>query len=438
VCTLGKHSCAANVLHTCVLSGGCPAWDAGQGCGNHATCTQPDGADASCVCATAPAGCQGAVGAYCDADGMTLQTCLSDNGCLYLQSLATTCPSAKPCTGTGGRASCSCPPEPAACMGVAGTTCSGAAQIVTCSRDANQCLVVSGQPSSCGGAAQCAGQPGTALCTCPAPPTQCQGSVSGAVCSGNDVYSCTLDSSGCVTATKTTSCTAGKPCDGGTSGINAACTCANPASGTDCPAVQTAGAHCSGSTLVSCTTNSDGCVTASKTTCPGSCGHSYPSAACLSEQSFGWPTDAGGSQVSTTGYLTGVPVTVTTAATLLRFGIIAHAAGASVVMALYSSDGSGNPSARLAYIGSATLATGVNEFAATPAGVTLAANTTYWIMVATSATVSVGAGPAGSAQADYIAYTFGSPIPAAWPAMGSFSTAPVNPPPTYYIVALPQ
>ncbi|HVV53514.1 MAG TPA: choice-of-anchor R domain-containing protein, partial [Polyangia bacterium] len=439
VCAVGAHRCAGGLLESCMLMNGCPAWTAGTSCGSHATCTENGaGTDASCVCGAAPAGCNGQVGSYCSSDGLTLETCLSDNGCLYLQSPATTCPGGKPCTAAGGTASCSCPSPPAACMGVTGPTCSGTTAFVTCSRDSStQCLVIGTQSTSCKGAQQCTGVAGSAACACPAAPTVCQGFTSGTVCSGNSVYSCTTDAGGCVSATLAASCDAGKPC-GGTAG-SAACTCQNPASPSDCPTSEDNGSYCSGTTQVKCTTNSDGCTTVAKTACPttGACVHAYPSAICVSETDTGWPTDTGsGIETSATGYLSGVAVTVSATSTLRRFGIVSHTGGVQVIMALYASDASGNPTTRVASIGASTLAVGTNEFNAVPAGVTLTANTTYWIMVATSASATIGGGASQSVTLQYSSYIFGNPLPSSWPTTSSQS--PINPPPTYYIVALPQ
>ena len=443
VCTLSSHRCAGGLLETCALTNGCPAWSSGTGCGGHATCTEnASGTDASCVCNAAPAGCNGQVGSYCDTDNLTLETCLSDTGCLYLQSPATTCPSGKPCTVTGGQASCSCPAPPAACMGVTGPTCAsdGSAQFVTCSRDSTTQCLVTGQTTACKGAQKCTGLPGAAQCTCPMAPTTCQGFGNGTVCSSNDVYSCATDVGGCVSATLMSSCDAGKPC-GGTQGSTAACMCQNPASPSDCTATQNSGAHCSGSTLIKCTTNTDGCTSESTTACPttGACVHAYPSAICVSQTDYGWPTDTGsGTESATTGYLSGVPVTVAATSTLQRFGVVSHGGGGTdqIVMALYASDVNGNPTTRVASMVATALAVGTNEYAATPSSVTLSANATYWIMAATNATVTVGGGPSQSVTLDYIVYTFGNPLPSPWPT--TYATSPINPPPTYYIVTLPQ
>jgi hypothetical protein len=444
VCTLTAHRCAGGLLEACALMNGCPTWSSGMSCGSHGTCTENGaGTDASCVCDAAPAGCNGQIGSYCATDGVTLETCASDTGCLYLQSPPTTCPSGKPCTVAGGQASCSCPAPPAACMGVTGPTCAsdGSAAYVTCSRDSTSQCLVAGQTTACLGAQKCAGSPGAAQCTCPsAPPAVCQGFGSGAICSGNAVYDCATDAGGCVSATLVASCDSGKPCAGTPS---AACTCQNAASPNDCSVTQGNGAHCSGNTLIKCTTNADSCTSETTTSCPttGACVHAYPSAICVSETDDGWPTNAGsGTETSTMGYLAGVSFTASATATLRRFGVVSIGGGGTdqIVMALYQSDANGNPTTRVASTAATNLAVGTNEFSATPAGVTLTQGATYWIMVATSASTTIAGGAGGQVQLDYVGYTFGNPLPSTWPTPTNFSTSPINPPPAYYVVVLPQ
>lgn len=444
VCTLTAHRCAGGLLEACALMNGCPTWSSGMSCGSHGTCTENGaGTDASCVCDAAPAGCNGQIGSYCATDGVTLETCASDTGCLYLQSPPTTCPSGKPCTVAGGQASCSCPAPPAACMGVTGPTCAsdGSAAYVTCSRDSTSQCLVAGQTTACLGAQKCTGSPGAAQCTCPsAPPAVCQGFGSGAICSGNAVYDCTTDAGGCVSATLVASCDSGKPCAGTPS---AACTCQNPATSSDCPSNTDNGARCSGTTLIKCTTNSDSCTTVSKTTCPtnGACQGTYPSAACVSEEDLGWPTDFGSMTTSQTSYLSAYPISVPTGnnPVLRRFGIIARATtvtSPAVTMVLYASDSTtGNPTgAPVASAVNMPLATGMNEFSATPNGVTLTGGATYWLAVATNGTIPVASNATLAQPFDYQAYTFNAPLPQSWPAMPFHDTTYT---PNYYVVVLP-
>ena len=443
VCTLNAKRCAGNSVQTCVTISGCPNWDTGTACGPRQTCSTSTNA---CVCNPPEGSCTSTPGTYCS-NTMTLQTCTADaNNCIYLGT-PTTCPMTKPCTVSGGTATCSCPTPPADCMSVTGNVCRGTGEFVTCGRNTDLCLVESPTPTTCSGGQTCMGGAGGANCACdPAPPV-CQGMGSGTICSGMNVVTCTTSSGNCVTSSVTATCTAGKPC-GGNAG-SAACMCVNPASASDCPISPTnytAGKRCVSNTLYDCVTNADGCTTVTKTVCPtsGACIHNYPSALCVSEQVIGYGTPLGTTAVESPGYLSGSPITVmgTSPVTLKRFGLFAYSPTNTAIVALYSDVG-GKPSARLAYSASTTLSTnGMNEIAVAspPTAVTLNPGT-YWIMVSyqnpsmPTGTTTVGASASMIQPVGYVAYTYGAPLPATLsnPTTG-YTTTAFN----MYIVALPQ
>jgi hypothetical protein len=262
-CNLGSKRCgSAGKLRQCVLIDGCPAWGAEMSCGSDGrrACTGAEPA-AHCACPAGPSGCNDQAGAFC-ASTTALETCLADaDGCIY-KGPTTTCPAAKPCTGSLPAASCSCGAAPAACMGASGNLCTGSTTLITCGSNPEGCPAITAM-KTCGASETCQGPAGSATCVCNTPPPACVGVGTGTVCSSNSVVSCGTTAGGCVTSSTVKSCTAGKPC----SLVNGAADCRCGAADPTCAGVT--GTVCSGNTVLSCGTNSDGCTTSSTAkTCP--------------------------------------------------------------------------------------------------------------------------------------------------------------------------
>jgi hypothetical protein len=85
-------------------------------------------------------------------------------------------------------------------------------------------------------------------------------SAPGPQCSGSTVVTCALQSNGCLIVSQTTPCAADQTC--ASSGVSVACVCNSVAPCT------TTGAICQGiSTVVVCTADANGCLTATSKTC---------------------------------------------------------------------------------------------------------------------------------------------------------------------------
>jgi hypothetical protein len=165
VCAPGAHRCEGGALLTCVMSNGCPAWDAGVACSTGQTC-QGEAPGAACGCPSPPAECSRGQGTSCESTARAL-TCIKDaQGCV--SSLQRTeCPAGKPCTGTFPAASCSCPPPPPECAGRTGRFCTPDGHLAECAADAvTSCVGL--QLSSCMGGKVCTGMFPDALCACSA------------------------------------------------------------------------------------------------------------------------------------------------------------------------------------------------------------------------------------------------------------------------------
>jgi hypothetical protein len=228
---------------------------------------------ATCSCTSAPAACAGQAGFFCAANGQ-LSTCdLDANGCLAITK-TTACASGLTCQGAAPGASCACPAPPAECVSGIGTACRGTGTVVTCARDANGCLVASGT-ASCPAGKPCAGTLPSAACTCPAPPAVCQAGT-GKLCDMGSVDTCGTDANACLVLASSVGCPAGKPCAG--SFPNAACTCPAPPAGCG----SGAGSSCSSTNVVTCSTDGNGCYQAAPSTCPAGkpCAGGFPGAAC--------------------------------------------------------------------------------------------------------------------------------------------------------------
>jgi hypothetical protein len=379
-------ACRANgELATCDLDGsGCLAVVSSGPCGPGLTC-QGTAPNASCRCPAAPAVCGGTTGTFCQ--GAAVVTCRRDNnGCLGITATAT-CTGVQTCGGSPGTARCTCPAPPAQCPGGAGKLCDGSGNLVNCVADANQCISVASS-GPCGTGLVCGGQFPNAACGCPPPPAACKGATSGNVCQSPTSYvSCATNAQGCVVVSSSNgACPGGsKPCTGepgqavcacstsappecflngvfmtggacasgrltrcasdgngcqsGTSMAcgtqtcqgtlpNAVCACSGAP---DCSVAGGEGTHCSGSTLIRCTATGQGCFTEATTTCtpPQACVGNNPVARCADEVAYGVPKPAGTESESWTERFVAIPIRITEATTLRRFGLIWAGNGAT-------------------------------------------------------------------------------------------------------------
>jgi hypothetical protein len=181
----------------------------------------------------------------CTAGGtVTLTVGVSDGdpapGCADTMSTTVTCtPSA-------------CGPPPAACAGLTsfpGTVCADGTHVVTCSRDASGCVVVS-PAIPCTANKTCQGAAGSGACACN---NTCAPAQQGNYCvDSNTAAVCTQTADGCFLSSGTTACSANKSCQG--AAPNGACACnatTCTVAGTFCIDAHTAG---------SCGTSADGCL----------------------------------------------------------------------------------------------------------------------------------------------------------------------------------
>jgi hypothetical protein len=387
------------------------------------------GSSAQCTCLAAPSGCEPGAGSFCQ-DG-ALETCLADaDGCVY-RGEPVACPADKPCSGEHPNASCSCAAAPAECQGLTGAVCRSAQERIRCARNASGCLTVANS-ETCPAPTTCAGTPGAATCKCPSAPAACMGVGTGDVCVSDTAYvHCTTDANGCVSASGL-NCAAGKPCRGAPG--SASCTCIDEPSPTQCPADARAGARCVGSSLYQCGSDALGCLRFKQQACAtGICGGSYPSAQCVSEHSSGWPNDLGGMQQHVTGALAGTRVGVPAASTLRRFGVISRQAGTHIILALYD-ELNGQPHNRVAATANTALVAGTNEIAVSlPPNAPVLPAGNYWIMVSVDAATQLAHGSA-SVPLAYVSYTHGGVLPSTL----SVVSSDVMTEPNLYIVVLPQ
>ena len=231
---------------------------------------------ATCTCEPPPAGCMATAGSFCSS-GTTLESCTADSdSCIYKQA-PKTCPAGKPCSGPYGAASCSCAAPPASCQNVTGTVCDGTGGYVRCQYDGNMCLAIQGT-TTCSGGQQCSGAAGSATCRCLADPPECLGVKNGTVCMGNSVVSCTTNAEGCVTASQAKTCNSSKPCGGPVGAADCTCPVVAACAGPG----QANGSTCSGNDVVTCAADGNGCQQVSVIHCDARkpCGGQYPGAAC--------------------------------------------------------------------------------------------------------------------------------------------------------------
>jgi hypothetical protein len=126
-------------------------------------------------------------------------------------------------------------------------------------------------------------------------------------------------------------------------------------------------------------------------------------------------------------YLLGEKITLSKAATLLKFGLISGSSGQHVVMALYT-DKNGAPNTLVAYTSStATTVSNMTMTASTQAALSA---TSYWIMAVYDTTGGPMQNSVTSNPIDYIAFTFGSTLPTTFPAPTTYTNQQFN----YYLV----
>jgi len=508
-CTGAGTSCVSGALVTCAVdSDGCVYQTGSVACPTSEPCggTFPS---AVCTCPAKPAACtNGQAGTFCDATNKNVVTCAPDaNKCLTVTGQIA-CNTA-PCTGTVGSATCgTCPTPPAECT-QSGKVCTSNGQLETCGLDGNGCMANLGSVG-CGSPQICQGTLPSAACTCPTPPSVCMNQA-GKVCSASGsttVVTCGMVN-GCLTTTGTKTCPSPQTCMGSLPSADCACptvaacqsgspgsycdtgngnlvTCTEdtnscfsagsvacgtglvcsgsfPSGKCACPSVPNCpatGKSCSGTTLVTCTqdsqsclheadtncaasglvcsmlggvngcncpaptggcgsaaskscsadnmlftcaANSQGCIQGSTTTCSAGSYCWTSTTACAAPIAVGYPTDLGGTENLGTGALAGEAITIAVTSTVRSFGLLAPAAGSMVSMGLYSDVG-GVPSQLLMSAQSKGVLAGTNTYAPTSAqagGSLQIPPGTYWIAALYDVTTTIRATPAGGAMTTF-------------------------------------
>jgi hypothetical protein len=318
--------------------------------------------------------------------------------------------------------------------GIAGTGADGGVDVATGAAGS------SGSGGHGGGGSGGGGTGGTGGAGCPAAPADCLQSgvfVAGAVCApgGAGVSACSLDAvNHCPVISAAAPCPSPQTCHGTLPTAACACTAVAACGGTG------NGAHCADTTtLVTCAAAGT-CQQAATATCTAvaaeHCIGAFPTAEC--EKAFGHTSTQGGTTSLSTALLFGEPITVTTAITVTRVGLVAASASMRARFAIYADD-SGQPGAWLASAiqPTQTVAAGRNEFAIndTPGSraVVLAAGT-YWIFVVLEADTSLIQGsPASSVR-----YASWSPWNSPFPTTSPMATTPDTLPPLeLYVVGAP-
>lgn len=385
---VGKVCRADGQLVTCAVDPGtgCLVVASTSPCAAGTTC-QGAAPGASCRCPVPPPECADGAGTVCQGTGSFL-TCVRDtNGCL-LGRPATTCPAGKTCTGMAPSAACTCPAPPADCQRGAGTLCNSVGALVRCDNDPTTgCLTVAAT-TTCPAGMPCGGAFPAASCMCATPPAGCAEGV-GRTCSGTNVVTCTRPAGMCFMAA-TTTCPPGKPCDGRFPAAD--CTC--PPSG-----CTVAGSTCSGNSLITCAPDANGCLQSSTAPCSAGqyCTGATNNGVCRAPTTVGPAADLGGTGTKAAGALLGRVVTLSSGATLRKFGLISRQMGTNVSIGLYTDVG-GNPSVLVAKAEFQAITTaGRNEFAAVAAGgasLSLPAGS-YWIMAMYETPTMIAVAPAG-------------------------------------------
>jgi len=237
-----------------------------------------------------------------------------------------------------------------------------------------------------------------------------------------------------------TGCTAP---DGGTPGCDAgACTfgCNGNLSmcGQECVDEKNDPNNCGG-----CGTSCDGgsCCTsqcanlASDNANCGTCGHACDAGTtCVTNVcSVSAPYDVGYYTAFTSvgsfslNYLLGEKITLTKAATLLKFGLISGTSGQHVVMALYT-DKNGAPDQLVAYTSSTALT--ISNMNIAPNTQASLSATSYWIMAVYDSTAGPMRDNSTTNPIDYIAFTYGGTLPQTFGTPTTYNGQQFN----YYLV----
>jgi len=245
---------------------------------------------------------------------------------------------------------------------------------------------------------------------------------------GTDVGSCgakTMCNSTCVdTTTDPQNCGAcAKVCDVGDAG-------APPDGGTLTPtcAAGTCGLQCGG-ILSPCSGN---CVdtSADPLNC-GSCGNACDAGSCsnavcamATTVKVGNVADLGAVSSHWPNYLLGTSIQVTKTSKLLSFGVLSKGSGPQAIMALYT-DSAGSPGTLVTNTAAFTLTSSSQEVAASTQA-TLPVGT-YWLVAEYDKTGAIGyTASAPSVTTKYVTHTFGSPLPASFPAPSSYAGQQFN------------
>lgn len=200
-CALGQTECRpGNKIATCgVDANGCLNYMNEIACGARKTCS---GAAPNAACGCDATACT-ANGPRC-ADGVSVETCDTVNGCLGRAAGPTACGARNVCEGAAGAAACAC--KATECT-ANGTRCKSGAELATCDT-VNGCL---GEASSsaCGARRTCQGAAPTSACACEATPC----AAAGATCSSASASTTCDTVNGCLGEQGTTVCPQGQGCD---------------------------------------------------------------------------------------------------------------------------------------------------------------------------------------------------------------------------------
>ena len=167
----------------------------------------------------------------------------------------------------------------------------------------------------------------------------------------------------------------------------------------------------------------------------GSCGHACDAGttcitnACAAVTAYdvGFFNAFGSVGSFTLNYLLGEKITLTKAATLLKFGLISGTSGQHVVMALYT-DKNGAPDQLVAYTSSTALT--ISNMNIAPNTQASLSATSYWIMAVYDQTAGPMRDNSTTNPIDYISFTFGTTLPTTFGTPMTYTGQQFN----YYLV----